>query len=490
VTKNGFRFKILSEADADTLFEKCLALLSEKGVKVQHPKALKILGEAGARVDSKGGQVSFPIELIEECLRRVPATCSLAARNGRSDLILPHPQGLFYTSTTTGGRRYVDPETLTHRDATLADVVEFGQLSEALDEIEVTAFQSPTDVPPETADVHALRALLENTSKHICVQPYSLGSLEYLFELATVVAEGSDTLKQKPIIDMIVCSVSPLTFKPMDVEAILWSCRRGVPIMACSLPSAGGTSPITIAGTVLIASVEILAMLVMSQIIESGIPFVACPIIFSLDMATGGVLETSAEAILGAVAVTEFVKDRFHVPTSTLGFGSDSHIPDEQCMIEDCLLAETTALGRSNDILWEAGSLQSIAAFSPVQLIIDNTITSLLKRILSGVTVDEETLAWEDLLDIAPGASFIDRDHTLRHCRDPLRPELFDRRSLEMWKAGGSKSLYSRALDKYREIKKALKPLALPDSLKKEMDHIVKRADQNLAKSVSTPARP
>jgi trimethylamine:corrinoid methyltransferase-like protein len=104
--------------------------------------------------------------------------------------------------------------------------------------------------------------------------------------------------------------------------------------------------------------------------------------------------------------------------------------------------------------------------------------------------VDEETLAWEDLLDIAPGASFIDRDHTLRHCRDPLRPELFDRRSLEMWKAGGSKSLYSRALDKYREIKKALKPLALPDSLKKEMDHIVKRADQNLAKSVSTPARP
>jgi trimethylamine--corrinoid protein Co-methyltransferase len=149
-------------------------------------------------------------------------------------------------------------------------------------------------------------------------------------------------------------------------------------------------------------------------------------------------------------------------------------------MIEDCLLAQFIALGRSNDILWEAGSLQSIAGFSPVQLIIDDTLTSMLKRIMSGVKVDDETLAWEDLLDIAPGASFMDRVHTLRHCREPLRPRLFEQTSLEAWKAAGSKTLYLRALERYHELKKDLKPLPLPESTKRELDRIVKKADQKL----------
>jgi len=480
--KENSRFRILSDMDADILYDRCLRLLSEKGVKVQHSKALKVLNEAGARVDFQNEQVCFSKDLIEESLRTVPTSCLFAGGEQRHDLKLPHPKGLFYASTTTGGRHYVDPETLIHREATLDDVAEFGQVAQALDDIAMTAYQSPTDVPPQTADIHALKVLLENTSKHISIQPYSLGSLEYLLDLASVIAGGSDSLRRRPIVDLIVCSTTPLTFKPMDIEGIFVACQRGVPIAACSLPSAGGTSPVTVAGSILVAGVEILAILVMSQIIGPRTSFLASPIIFALDMATGEVLESSSEAILGAAGATEFVRDRFHVPTSTLGFGSDSHIPDEQCMIEDCLLAGLLVLGRSNDILWEAGSLESIAGFSPVQLIIDDTITGLLKHVISGIVVDDDTLGWEDLLEIAPGGSFVDRDHTFYHCREALRPELFDRSSLETWKGSGCKTLYARALERYRALKKSLKPLDLPDTTRREMDQIVKQADRLLVR--------
>ena len=61
---------------------------------------------------------------------------------------------------------------------------------------------SSRDVPKETADIHGLKTLLENTSKHISVQPRSFNSVEYLIQLAQVAAGGAEALKKRPIISM------------------------------------------------------------------------------------------------------------------------------------------------------------------------------------------------------------------------------------------------------------------------------------------------
>ena len=49
--------------------------------------------------------------------------------------------------------------------------------------------------------------------------------------------------------------------KDMDAKIIQMAARYGVPIQANPLPSAGGTAPATIAGTVLTNAIEVLAML-------------------------------------------------------------------------------------------------------------------------------------------------------------------------------------------------------------------------------------
>ncbi len=104
------QIKVLTPAEESTMYDKCPDFLSQKGIVVHHPEALKILDKAGAQVDFDNKQIRFPKDIIEEALRTVPRSFMLARSDGRHDCILPHPNGLFYTRNGTGARLYVASE--------------------------------------------------------------------------------------------------------------------------------------------------------------------------------------------------------------------------------------------------------------------------------------------------------------------------------------------------------------------------------------------
>ncbi len=475
------RLRLLSTEEVSTIYGKCVEFLTNSGVQVTHPQALEILNKAGAWVDFRNERVRFSRDIIEESLRIVPHTLTLAGADKSHDLSIPSSDGKFYVVTATGAVSYLDPESNTFRDVTLSYVEEWAQLCEVLKDISGVFFPFPKDVPLETADIHALKATLENTGKHILVQPYSFESLKYLFELAMVVAGSKDAMRKRPIINMVSCALPPLKFKPMDIEALILATNYGVPIFAASLPTAGGTSPITIPGTVLQSGIEILALLVMSQLIEPGAPFIGNPVAFTLDMATGRNVVASVEAVLCEAASAQYIKEAYKIPTAPFGYATDSPVPDGQSVVDRLLLGLLVAMGDS-DILTEAGQLEAGLVCSSVQLIIDNVLAGMLKRVHLGVKVDDDTLAWKEVFDIEPGSHYLEKPHTLKHCREALRPELFLRQSREDWLADGGKDMTARAEDKYRELKKKLQPQPLTGDVKKELNKIVKRADERLVK--------
>ena len=478
---NNLQLKVLAGEEVSSIYDKCLDFLSNKGVKVDYPTALKILDKAGAQVDFDNQQVRFPKNIIETALHSVPHSITLAGSNKRHDAILPHPNGQFYTLNNTGSRSYVEPGSNTYRDVTLADVAEYGQLTEALDDIDFSSYINPSDVPEETADIHALKTIFENTSKHIIGQVYSFEGIEYLIELAVAVAGSTENLKKRPVMGFRTGFNTPFVMSAREAEIIIQSCRHGMPLMAQCLPSAGGTAPVTIAGTVLLASIEVLAILVMSQLIQPGHPLSGGCSPYTIDMVTGRNNMSNIESILTSAASVQFIKDAFHIPTYTLGFGTDSYIPDGEAMMGTTLRGMLTSLA-GTDILIAAGRLNSAKAISPIELILDNTLARILKRAVSGVKVDDDTLAWKEILDTMPGGHFLERTHTLQHCREALRTKLFINRSYDNWKTESSKDLSARAVEKYRDMKKSLQPLGLPEELQKELNRIVKHADEHLVK--------
>jgi trimethylamine:corrinoid methyltransferase-like protein len=323
--------------------------------------------------------------------------------------------------------------------------------------------------------------MLRNSPKHIWIQPYSARSVEYLIEMATVAAGSEAELRKRPPVSFITCSLTPLEFKFMDVEIIFQCARRGIPLHTCSLPSAGGTAPVTIPSVVLLSSAEIVAMTVMAQIIQAGSPVIATPLVFTMDMQTGRSLQSSPEAQRGAGLAVNFIKNGFGIPTHTYGSGSDSPDIDGQSMADRALLGSVVAMAGA-DILGGAGQLEVATTISPLQLVIDNEIAGMIRAIVSRAKVDDETIAWNDLINTSNVGHFLETEHTLRHCREAFRPRAFCRQTREIWVKQGNKDLLTRTMEVYRALREKAKERGLTEDTTKEMDRIVETADSHLRK--------
>ncbi|MCZ7662891.1 MAG: trimethylamine methyltransferase family protein [Thermoleophilia bacterium] len=472
-------FGLLTPGDVEFMLDKALQFLDEKGVIVEHEGLRRTLASAGARVDAATEIVRFPTPLVEECLARVPETFVLAGRDPEDDLVLPHPTDGFYFRTNTGATRYLDPATREMRPVTLDDIRSWGRLVDRLENVSFAAFGSPVDAPSETADVHALRALLEGTRKHVWVQPYSEGSLRYLAELVVAAAGGGDQLRCRPRASFIVNALTPFQFKSVDAEAMIKACELGLPVHACSLPSAGGTAPVTDIGTCFVMGVEILAILVMSQVLSPGHPVVGAPIAFAMDMMTGGVGQSSPESIRSAAAAVQFVASAFGVPTHTYGTGSDSPVFDGQVLMEGCVLGSAVASAGA-DILGGGGQFEAASSISPLKLIADDEMAAMLNRLVQGSVVNEENLAWQMLLDIPHGGTYLDADHTFLHCRDAWRPRLFVRQSQDVWLSRGAKNFQARLEERYEELMSEPAARPLPPGASAQLEEVVRYADAHL----------
>ncbi len=476
----GSNFSFFTSENVNNLRDKVFDLLEHHGIELDpHPEMFKILKNAGVQVDSDTGLVRFPRSIMENFIEQAPKKFILGAREKERILELPRPDGTFYARTGTGAHGWIEPENNAYRKVTVGDLANWAKLINGLDEISFVPFLFPNDVPMETADVYGLSTLLKNTDKHIWVQPYSAGSIEYLIKLGRTVAGGDKALKDNPVISMIACSLTPRAFKYMDIEIILQSSRAGLPIHACSLPGAGGTAPVTLPAVILLATAEILAMLAMAQAVAPGTPIVACPIIFSMDMQTGRSLQSSVEALKCASGAVQFIKAAFNLPTHNYGSGSDAPNLDGQSMSERSMLS--TLMGVSGlDILGGAGQLEVATAASPLQLIVDNEVIGMLRQIMSGLTYDDENLAWDILVNTKPGDHFLTSEHTFRHCREGYIPQNFTRLNREDWELEGSKNLSDRALQRYHFLMDKNNACLLAEDLAGEVNSIVESADKNL----------
>ena len=473
------RSAFFSQDDLELMRKRVFELLERRGVKIDHPAMLDLLAEAGARVDVDTRQVCFPKAMVEEMITLAPKTFVFGARDKDLRREVPCQDGTFHIRTGTGARAYIDPNSGAHRNVALSDVASLAKLADELEHVDIFATPTPSDVPVQAADVHAIRTVLQNIHKNVCIQPYSRKSIEYLIKLVEVATGGEAAMKTNPVGSIIACSLSPLEFKNMDADIIFQASRQRIPIFACSLPSAGGTAPITMPGVVLLSAVEILAMFIMSQVVQPGAPIIATPIIYALDMATGKAMQSTAEALKGSSMAVQFMKAAFGLPTNATGSGCDSPDTDGQSMIERTLHALLIAAS-GVDIIGNAANLETATTISPVQLVVDNEIGGMVKRILSEPTFNDETMAWEDLLDVEPGGQFLNSDHTFRHCRDAFQPQSFVRQSRESFEAQGKKDLVLRAAELCETLLKKEDTSPMSGDMIQEMESIVKSADKHI----------
>jgi trimethylamine--corrinoid protein Co-methyltransferase len=70
----------------------------------------------------------------------------------------------------------------------------------------------------------------------------------------------------------------------------------------------------------------------------------------------------------------------------------------------------------------------------------------MMHHFLSGLEIDEETLALDSIAEVGPGGHHFGTEHTLSHYRNAFyRPIISDRRGYDNWWDDGATDAYHRA---------------------------------------------
>ena len=428
-------------------------LLEQRGVSVDHAELCRALAEKGCIVD--GNQVCFPRALIAQAVKAVPSQFTLYSPSGKFDLAFPNPSGRFYTRTNTGAPNFRTANGDVH-PFTLNDAEEWFMLANSLRNIDFVALPSVAaseEVPAEAVDLYALNRALRVSEKHIWIQPYETESVQGLIDLSAAAAGGLDKLRQRPTVSFIACSVPLLSFKHMDAEILLRCAQAGIPVQPCSLPTAGANAPVTAQGTALVCCTEVLAMIVMLELLCPGLPVIATPLPFSMDMMTTYSLQSAPEITLCRTLCMQFFEDGYNIRAHTYAAGTDSLTTDGQSLIERTSLAHMLALS-GGSVLGGAGQIETAKTNCPLTLITDDEIFGIAQRLRRGLVVNDETLDTEDLFgdpeELEDG--FIMTEHTMRHYREFTRPSLFSRVGISAWKEAGCPTFEDRVRTRYEEL--------------------------------------
>ena len=436
--------------------------------------------KAGAVQRRGAARLRLPRELVEEALHSTPREVVLCGKRPERDVHLPRTDNGFIMRTGTGAHGFVEPETGKYRNMMIDDVPAIAALANGLDEVGFVAHPFCYGVHELTSDIHGVASMVTHTDKHIWLQPYNVENVEYLVRIVAIAAGGDAQLKARPIASCIMCSFTPLEFKVMDVEALIQCGNAGIPVHACSLPSAGGTAPLTVAGNVLMAVSEILAMVTLAHVLTPGTPIIATPLMFTLDMQNGRALHSCVESLQAKAIAVDVFKRGFDLVTHTYGAGSDTPDVDGQSMAERAMLGQMVALSGA-DILGGVGQLECATVFSPVQAVLDDELGSFYRSLIQSPPVNDEAFNWEEVSRIGIGAHFLDSPHTLKNCRSQHMQGVFQRSSRDDYEAQSRVGAFEAARDKVIALMKTPPPDGLPDAGQvKEIRKVVAEADRSI----------
>jgi trimethylamine---corrinoid protein Co-methyltransferase len=128
--------------------------------------------------------------------------------------------------------------------------------------------------------------------------------------------------------------------------------------------------------------------------------------------------------------------------------------------------------------IYGAGMIESGVTFDFGQLVMDNEFARMIKHVVMGIAVDDETLAVEDIAGVGPFGDFLSLDATLRHMRELSQPEVLDRRVREDWEARGASDLATRTRARALALIDTHEPLPLDPDIAKQIHGIIEAADR------------
>ena len=175
-----------------------------------------------------------------------------------------------------------------------------------------------TDVPTQTATIHNYEATVVNCTKPSCTGPQDGYAARTYIEMAAAAVGGHDELRRRPILMLGTCPVSPLKLPREFCEIVMEAARGGVPCEVLSMAMAGGSAPVTLAGTLVTHNAEVLAGITLNQLTERGSKVIYGSSTTAMDLRLAAASVGSPEMALISAGVAQLAK-QYRLPSYVSG---------------------------------------------------------------------------------------------------------------------------------------------------------------------------
>jgi trimethylamine--corrinoid protein Co-methyltransferase len=440
---------ILSSEECDRIHGTTVDILRQVGVHVPHAEARSILADAGARV-GPDDRVYIPEDVLLKAIESAPSVVTLTGLDPARRVVIGADHVNFMGGA--GLLNILDLEG-NYRPATLKDLADFTRLCDALEYLDVNhGMCDPSDAAGPGLYPLAASRIIPNTTKPTALVIDGGKDVEAIAEMASVALGSEAAVRERPFFTIHdSTALSPLRHDPKNAEVLLEACRRGFPTGLVAWPMMGLTSPVTVAGTMAQRNASALVGLILAQTVNPGNPFIIQMTCGGIDMRTGNVVTASPEIGLAGMVGAQMAR-RYGLPSVIIA-GTDAKIPDAQAGAEKTFMLTSAALAGVNLIHGSTSEMDGMMVASAEQCVIDNDIMGMVRHLISGVQVNEETLALDVIQEVSLGdGNFMVHPHTLARFRDLYEPVAFTRRRMQDWASRGAMSARESAAHKARKI--------------------------------------
>ena len=456
------RLEILTKNELDVIYQTALDILSKIGVNIEDPEIIGLLKRNGCSVDENN--IAYINEnLVKKCLNATPRDkVRLSGRNPEQDIILQKNQK-YPNIISHVLMNYYDEINNNYRTINKDDIKNFVILSDYLENISGNWMCTLMPEYGKMYTFHEYEIAIKHTTKPVCVSSFEPEAIPPTLELAEAVAGGKDELLKRPL-SVAFCEISPLTWNKYGCDMLKACSKWGIqPVITVETPM-GDTGAVTFAGNIAQKIAELLSGLVIVQLLQEGLPVAFVVPLETFDMRTAQICLASRPDYVYGLAVGQ-VEDYLGIPFIS-PVSPDSKLLDMQQAYELSFSMLSRILS-GNKCLVIHGLDQTHAICNELLFLMDE-ITISGKRMLDGIEVNEETLAFEPLKEVAlkmegkrRNGHFLNHRHTLKWFSKeqlPRKDNIIDKYRREKWIEIGSKSFVQRANEKSQEVLKNYSP--------------------------------
>lgn len=466
------KLEVISKNQMYSVHEASLDILANTGVIFHSEDALELFKKHGAKVD--GEIVYINEKMVDAAIESAPSTYCHSARNSAQDILVGERQKKHVFSGIYGSVYVLDPEE-GRRLGLMDDYINFIKLFQATDLVTVVGGLQvePSDADPQKKFFQMFHQILKHTDKSVWGFPGSREDIRNMFKMVSIANGLGDGPLTKSLVGTAICPLSPLRYTSTHAETILAYSEQNQPLYFNSCIMAGVSGPISLMGTVTLMNAEILAGIVMTQLVRPGAPAVYEPGGTVADLKSGVYTGGGPESNLMIIAGLQMALDMYHLPTRIMGGLSDAKMVDYQAGAETIQNVMMPMLAGAHFLNNALGNMDGQMTTSFEKYILDVETLERVLRVLRGIDDIDQDLSLDIIKEVGHNAGYLMHPSTFKNFKSRWRPRTSIWDDYLKWERKGSRDVVAHARQIYKDMLAAAPESMIEPDVDRELARFV-----------------